>query len=193
MFYSGMAGNNHGMTITKSTFDQKKVFIIFEGINYPNLLKVVVELTNWFGSGSRVIITSQDKYLLESHGVERVYQVERSDRTTVRYDNVIDRAQTCTSSDTFALEVIDYNSPGKTIEECNSALDQCERIPNTDVMMQNMVRENNRIGLSKDILEENKEDGMLDAQPAPDDRSRIWDPMELEYQLCSSSSSLDAL
>ncbi|RDX66222.1 Disease resistance protein RML1A, partial [Mucuna pruriens] len=79
MFSSAMVGNNHIMEITKGTL--KKVFIIFEGINDPKLLKFAVGLTDWFGSGSRIIVTSRDKCLLENHGVKRVYQVERCAET----------------------------------------------------------------------------------------------------------------
>ncbi|RDX66075.1 Disease resistance protein RML1B, partial [Mucuna pruriens] len=107
MFCSRIVCNNCGISIMstpKSTLNQMKVFVVFHDINDPDLLKYAVELTNWFGSGSRVIVTSDHKCLFESHGVKRVYQVEMSDRTTVRYENVIDRAEACVSGHPLPLE-----------------------------------------------------------------------------------------
>jgi hypothetical protein len=34
---------------------------------------------NWFGLGSRIIITTRDKHLLTAHGVDSTYQVNELD------------------------------------------------------------------------------------------------------------------
>ncbi|RDX66221.1 putative disease resistance protein, partial [Mucuna pruriens] len=65
-----------GMSVIKHTLNQKKVLIILVGINHSDLLKPVVQLTDCLGPGSRVIITVQDKCLLESLGIKKIYEVK---------------------------------------------------------------------------------------------------------------------
>ncbi|XP_039685427.1 disease resistance protein RUN1 isoform X2 [Medicago truncatula] len=280
---------------------QMKVFLIIEDVHDSEVLRAIVELTTFFGSGSKVIITTQEKHLLEHHGIEIIYEVEKLDKKEAfqllslkafksmnfksNYLSILERAETYASGHPFLLEVIGSNLGGKDVEECEFVLDQYEMIPNHEIqkilqvnfdalgkhcqrmlinianqpkeqelslvedtlykmygacpkqdirvlfdkafiksnelgqvklhgLTLDMVRENSPIEypckhsrLQKDILEENMEypckrsrsskDTLEETVeyhkqeilPSSNDGSMMRDPMEVEYQPCSSSSS----
>nr|XP_011457315.1 PREDICTED: TMV resistance protein N-like isoform X1 [Fragaria vesca subsp. vesca]XP_011457316.1 PREDICTED: TMV resistance protein N-like isoform X1 [Fragaria vesca subsp. vesca]XP_011457317.1 PREDICTED: TMV resistance protein N-like isoform X1 [Fragaria vesca subsp. vesca]XP_011457318.1 PREDICTED: TMV resistance protein N-like isoform X1 [Fragaria vesca subsp. vesca] len=60
---------------------RKKVLIILDDVDTLEQLRALVGSNNWFGRGSRIIITIRDKQLLIAHHVDRCYKVKelRSD------------------------------------------------------------------------------------------------------------------
>lgn len=141
---------DEGMLSTiKHMLNQKKVFLILEDIHNSEVFKVIVQLTTFVGSGSRFIITTKDKYLLQLHGIERIYEVERLDnKEAFQFLNlkafnsmnfkpsnlrILERAATYASGHPFVLEIIGSHLRGKGAEECESALGQYEMIPNHEI------------------------------------------------------------
>ena len=53
-----------------------KVLWILDDVDKHKQLQAIVGKPDWFGPGSRVIITSPDKQLLAFHGVKRTYEVK---------------------------------------------------------------------------------------------------------------------
>ncbi|XP_004296293.1 PREDICTED: TMV resistance protein N-like [Fragaria vesca subsp. vesca] len=65
----------------KERLSHKRVLIILDDVNDLDQLKSLVGKPDWFGSGSRIIITTRDQDLLRRHDVDQIYQVEKfSDR-----------------------------------------------------------------------------------------------------------------
>ncbi|KAL9817813.1 putative TIR domain, P-loop containing nucleoside triphosphate hydrolase [Arabidopsis thaliana] len=56
--------------------DLHKVLIILDDVDDLELLKTLVGQTEWFGSGSRIIVITQDRRLLKAHKIDLVYEVE---------------------------------------------------------------------------------------------------------------------
>ncbi|XP_024004580.1 protein SUPPRESSOR OF npr1-1, CONSTITUTIVE 1 isoform X2 [Eutrema salsugineum] len=54
----------------------KKVLIIVDDVVDLELLKTLVGQTRWFGSGSRIVVITQDRKLLKSHKIDLIYEVE---------------------------------------------------------------------------------------------------------------------
>ncbi|KAL1194720.1 Protein SUPPRESSOR OF npr1-1, CONSTITUTIVE 1 [Cardamine amara subsp. amara] len=54
----------------------KKVLIVLDDVDDQELLKTLVGQTEWFGSGSRIIVITQDSQLLKSHNIDLIYEVE---------------------------------------------------------------------------------------------------------------------
>jgi hypothetical protein len=67
-----------GIPIIKERLHKKKVLLVLDDVDKLMQLQVIAGSSDWFGLGSRVIITTQDKDLLARHGVEfkRTYEVE---------------------------------------------------------------------------------------------------------------------
>nr|XP_028953613.1 TMV resistance protein N-like [Malus domestica] len=67
---------HHGISLIEKLLRRKKILLILDDVNELEQLNNLVEV-DWFGEGSRVIITTKDRGLLESYGVELIYEVEK--------------------------------------------------------------------------------------------------------------------
>ncbi|XP_028757941.1 TMV resistance protein N-like [Neltuma alba] len=57
-------------------FRNRKVMLILDDVNLISQLEGLAGSPEWFGKGSRVIITTRDVHLLRSHNVEEIYEVK---------------------------------------------------------------------------------------------------------------------
>lgn len=64
-----------GMRIIKERLRSMKVLIILDDVNQKDQLEMLVGGRDWFGIGSRILITTTDKHLLHNHVVDEVYSV----------------------------------------------------------------------------------------------------------------------
>ncbi|EOA29165.1 hypothetical protein CARUB_v10025432mg [Capsella rubella] len=60
----------------KERLKEKKVLIVLDDVDDLELLKTLVGQTGWFGSGSRVIVITQDRRILEAHKIKLIHEVE---------------------------------------------------------------------------------------------------------------------
>nr|XP_023920198.1 TMV resistance protein N-like isoform X3 [Quercus suber]XP_023920199.1 TMV resistance protein N-like isoform X3 [Quercus suber] len=67
---------NVGVFVIKNRLRHKRILLVLDDVNQLDQLKRLVGKHNWFGSGSRVIITTRDKHLLHILGVDKIYEVE---------------------------------------------------------------------------------------------------------------------
>ncbi|XP_022734264.1 TMV resistance protein N-like isoform X2 [Durio zibethinus] len=73
-----------GNEIISGRLSHKKVLVVIDNVDNMQLLKCLAGKHDWFGSGSRIIVTSRDEHLLRVHGVDDVYQA-----TTLCFDEAI--------------------------------------------------------------------------------------------------------
>ncbi|KAL6315736.1 hypothetical protein AAG906_006598 [Vitis piasezkii] len=73
----GTKSKYKGIHIYKGRLHSKKVLIVLDNVNDPIILKCLVGNQDWFGQGSRIIITTRDQRLLISHGVLNYYEAQR--------------------------------------------------------------------------------------------------------------------
>ncbi|KAL9293346.1 putative TIR domain, P-loop containing nucleoside triphosphate hydrolase [Arabidopsis thaliana] len=66
----------HGSQQIELRLSQRKVFLVLDNVDDVKQLLSLAEKPNWFGSGSRIIITTRDKGLLKNRGVNRVHEVK---------------------------------------------------------------------------------------------------------------------
>ena len=71
-----LASYREGASMIQSRLRRKKVLLILDDVNKREQLKAIVGRSDWFGPGSRVIITTRYKRLLKDHEVERTYKVK---------------------------------------------------------------------------------------------------------------------
>lgn len=62
--------------VVKQRLKLKKVLIFLDDVDDVELLKTLVGRTKWFGSGSRIIVISQDMQLLKAHEIDLIYKVK---------------------------------------------------------------------------------------------------------------------
>ncbi|KAG2663174.1 hypothetical protein I3760_16G015400 [Carya illinoinensis] len=67
-----------GRAVIKNRLRFKKVLIVLDDADKKEQLETLVGNCDWFGMGSRIIITTRDKHLLISHGVpnDNIYMVK---------------------------------------------------------------------------------------------------------------------
>ncbi|KAM5549906.1 disease resistance protein RUN1-like [Rosa sericea] len=65
-----------GATILQRLLCHRKVLLILDDVNHSSHLKYLAGSQEWFGSGSRVLITSRNEHLLIEHGVELRLKIE---------------------------------------------------------------------------------------------------------------------
>ncbi|KAG2714145.1 hypothetical protein I3760_03G012200 [Carya illinoinensis] len=61
----------------KSRLRKRRVFIILDDVNENKQLEALAGRYSWFGRGSRVVVTSREKQVLNSHGVCNIYLVRQ--------------------------------------------------------------------------------------------------------------------
>jgi hypothetical protein len=66
-----------GISIIKRRLKTKKVLLILDNVDKEKQLQALVGGHDWFGSGSKIIITTRDKNLLVTHGIMKVYEVKQ--------------------------------------------------------------------------------------------------------------------
>ena len=67
-----LRGNNY----IKRVLCSMKVLIVFDDVNHRQQLEALAGNHDWFGSGSRIIITTRDKSLLTKRKVDEIYKVK---------------------------------------------------------------------------------------------------------------------
>lgn len=63
-------------SMIKERFKHKRVLIVLDDVDRSAQLNELVKETDWFGPGSRIIVTTRDRHLLVSHGIDLVYKVK---------------------------------------------------------------------------------------------------------------------
>jgi hypothetical protein len=140
---------NKGISIIKSRLRRKKILLILDDVDSLQQLNALAGGLDWFGSGSRVIITTRDKHLLHAYGIERVYEVEglkheealelfgwnafKTKEIDHSYVDISRRVLLYSNGLPLALEIIGSDLYGKTKLEWKSALDSYENIPHENI------------------------------------------------------------
>ncbi|XP_034225488.1 disease resistance protein RUN1-like [Prunus dulcis] len=68
---------HEGSTMIRRLLRHKKVLLILDDVTNSDHLDYLAGKQEWFGSGSRVLITTRNEHLLIEHEVERRFQVKR--------------------------------------------------------------------------------------------------------------------
>ncbi|XP_040998247.1 disease resistance protein RPV1-like [Juglans microcarpa x Juglans regia] len=83
-FGSFNIGSVGGTDVIKRRLCSKRVLIILDDVSDLCQLKQLAGNHNWFGPGSRIVITTRDQCLLTSHKVDSTYKVQELDDNQAR-------------------------------------------------------------------------------------------------------------
>ncbi|XP_034676381.1 disease resistance protein RPV1-like [Vitis riparia] len=161
---------HEGVNVIRNRFGSKKVLVILDDVDKLEQLKFLAGKHDWFGVGSRIIITSRNQHWLIAHGVDASYEVEALNykesiqlfcrhafKQTVPKNNYVDLSDHVVDyvkGLPLALEVLGSFLFSKSVFEWESTLQKLKRKPNMEV--QNVLR------ISFDGLDEIEQEIFLD-------------------------------
>ena len=161
---------NKGINFMKDVLHSRKVLIILDDVDQRKQLEDLAGDNNWFGSGSRIIITTRDRHLLTCQEVDAIYEVKELDNDealklfclyafrhrhgTEDFRQLCGHALDYTSGLPLALKVLGSSLYTKGIHEWESELNKLKQFPNKEV--QNVLK------TSFEGLDDNEQNIFLD-------------------------------
>ncbi|KAL4592587.1 hypothetical protein LXL04_005587 [Taraxacum kok-saghyz] len=135
----------------------KKLLIVLDDVDQLDQLKALVGSHDWFGEGSRIIITTRDEHLLNAHKVDVIHQISllNHDEALRLFLKHAHREYTHMEGGLpLALTVLGCFLCDKNISQCRSTLARLKEIPDKDIL--------GKLRISFDGLEQVEEDLFLD-------------------------------
>ena len=160
---------DRGINIIKDRLCRKRVLLVLDNADDVDQLQALAGGSDWFGPGSRIIITTRDKHLLTAHQVYLTYEVKklnhlealqlfswnafRRSEPDASYLDISNLAVTYAEGLPLALTILGSDLCGRSIRQWESALDKYKRTPNRKV--------HDILRISFDGLEENEKEIFL--------------------------------
>ncbi|KAJ9130460.1 hypothetical protein P3X46_034529, partial [Hevea brasiliensis] len=162
----------NGVYHIKNRLSRKKVLVILDDVDELEQLELLVgkKDENWFGVGSRIIITTRDEHLLIQHEVDQIYRVEelnhhealqlfclkafKKDCPPQDYMELSNKAVNYAGGLPLALNFLGSSLYARSVKEWNSALKRLKEIPNEKIL--------SKLEISFDGLEEIQKKIFLD-------------------------------
>ncbi|KAG7942553.1 hypothetical protein I3843_16G109300 [Carya illinoinensis] len=145
-FNNGIVG---GTNVVKHRLCSKRILLILDDVNESRQLKELAGDKNWFGPGSRILITTRDQHLLTYHQVDSTYEVLGlddnqaiqlfswhafiRDRPFESYVELTKRIIGYAKGLPLAIQVLGSDLHGRSIQEWKSALEKHERSPHKGI------------------------------------------------------------
>ncbi|KAK8633073.1 hypothetical protein V6N13_013927 [Hibiscus sabdariffa] len=157
--------------IISHRLSHKKILVVIDDVNNLQHLKCLVGRHDWFGLGSRIIVTTRDEHLLQSYRVGDVYKpsmlndndalrlfnLKAFDSETLPHDVFIElsaHVAKYASGLLLALEVLGSFLCGRDLVQWRSAIQRLENDFNKEII--------DRLRISFDGLEETEKNIFLD-------------------------------
>jgi hypothetical protein len=144
-----IANVDRGINLIKERFHCKRVLVILDDVDHLKQLNSLAGSSEWFGPGSRVILTTRDEHLLTELGVHRKYKVEELNREeslqlfswhAFRMAHPIEDYQELSIGVVnyagglpLALEILGSYLSGRSIIEWKNALEKCQKFPHHQI------------------------------------------------------------
>ena len=140
---------NRGINFIKKALHSMKVLIVLDDVNHRQQLEALAGNHNWFGRGSRIIITTKERRLLIEKEVDATYEVKELDEDEALmlfrqhafkhkppiedFVQLCDRALNYTKGIPLALKILGCFLYNRSKKEWESELERLKRIPNKEV------------------------------------------------------------
>jgi len=145
---------DRGINMIKERLCNKAILVILDDVDHMEQLNAICRRRDWFGSGSRIIITTRDEHLLKELEVDNVYTVStmndseslelfswhafRNSYPTEDYTDLSRSVIAYCGGLPLALEVLGSFLFSRSMIKWTSALDKLKRIPHEQI--QNKLR-----------------------------------------------------
>ncbi|ESR54914.1 hypothetical protein CICLE_v10023686mg, partial [Citrus x clementina] len=139
-----------GINMTGSRLRQKKVLLVIDDVANVEQLQRLVGKRDWFGPGSRIIITTRDEHLLKLHRVEEVYKLEaltydeafrlfclktfETQKPREEYVHLSQLVVKYASGLPLALKVLGSFLFSRPVDEWTSTLERLKREPENEIL-----------------------------------------------------------
>ncbi|XP_061994774.1 disease resistance protein RPV1-like [Rosa rugosa] len=141
---------DRGIQVIRERLGNKRVLLVLDDVNELNQLDKLAGELDWFGCGSRIIITTRDKRLLIAHQVYPIYKAKELDDDEARNLLIlnafkknknldecvkfpIDTAVLYAHGLPLAINILGSLLCDKSINQWHAALDSYRRFPNSDI------------------------------------------------------------
>jgi len=161
---------DRGINVIKERLRCKRVLLVLDDVDQLVQLEILSGKHDWFGLGSRIIITTRDEHLLTKHKVGLTYKINELDHKEALQLFSRHAFQSDIPNDEFvkftklalhyvgglplAVEVIGSSLYGRDAHHWKSALEKYKRIPEKDIQ--------EKLRISYDGLEESEKNIFLD-------------------------------
>ncbi|KDP25807.1 hypothetical protein JCGZ_22529 [Jatropha curcas] len=159
-----------GMVMIKNRLRFRRVLIVIDDVDQLYQLQNLAGMKDWFGLGSRIIITTRDEHLLMSHGVDAIYKAKELNNTEALQLFILKAFKDCRPPKDYvplstnfvnyanglplALEVLGSFLFGKTLNEWRTSLNRLKENPENEIL--------DTLQISFDGLEETERQIFLD-------------------------------
>ncbi|KDO43808.1 hypothetical protein CISIN_1g037173mg [Citrus sinensis] len=143
-------GNARNVESQLNRLARKKVLLVFDDVNHPGQIESLIGCLDELASGSRVIITTRDKQVLENCWVNQIYRMKelvdvdahklfcqcafRGGHLDASYTEVTRKAIKYAHGVPLALQVLGRHLCGRSKEVWESAMRKLEIIPHVDIL-----------------------------------------------------------
>ncbi|KAK4259594.1 hypothetical protein QN277_005910 [Acacia crassicarpa] len=140
---------HEGISKIKHRLSRKKVLLVLDDVDELKQIEELAGRCDWFGCGSRVIITTKYKQLLLAHNVEKTYEMKvlndhdslelfcwhafHTINTPKGYQDMSTHVISYAQGLPLALRVIGSNLANKNLEEWRPILGKYDRIPESSI------------------------------------------------------------
>ncbi|KAG2668005.1 hypothetical protein I3760_15G140300, partial [Carya illinoinensis] len=140
---------DRGINLIMERLCCKRILLVLDDVDCLDQLKKLCGRCDWFGFGSRIIITTRDEGLLTKHHVHFKYRMKemdhhealqlfsqhafKSDNPDDAFADVIKLALNCAKGLPLALQVIGSNLYGEDIHFWKSKLEKYKKIPEENI------------------------------------------------------------
>lgn len=155
---------DRGINLIKERLSHKRLLVVLDDLDQVEQLDTLVGGRNWFGLGSRIIITSRNEHLLTQLEVDRKYQVEELNRLESLqlfswhafketqpeqdYEELSNSVVGYVGGLPLALEVLGSYLCKRSIPEWTNALEKLRKIPHYQIQR--------KLRISFDTLDDDK-------------------------------------
>ncbi|XP_065631524.1 disease resistance protein Roq1-like [Quercus suber] len=138
-----------GVLLIKNRLRHKRILLVLDDVNQLDQLNKLVGKHIWFGPGSRIILTTRDKHLLQTFGVDEIYEVDqlnddeaihlmslkafKKDHPPKDYLKLSKDFVYYAGGLPLAVEILG-SFFGRIIDEWNSALDRLKEFPEPKIL-----------------------------------------------------------
>ncbi|KAG2663140.1 hypothetical protein I3760_16G013900 [Carya illinoinensis] len=179
-----------GIDVIRNRLRDTKVLIVLDDVDEKEQLERLAGNCNWFGPGSRIIVTTRDEYLLTTHGVQILYQMKglhKNEALQLFSQEAFRKPNECEDQDfldlcndyvsysdghPLTLKVLGSSLLGKGREVWKSSLDSLQNLPDGDIQ--------HRLKIGYDALGDTEKNMFLDIACFfnGEDKDRVVDLLE---------------